>query len=50
MSIYNLIENSSNNSETTRSLWYYSKNELTNFNADTANTDNLNLSSIRLDY
>ena len=38
--IYNLIENNSNCSETTGSLWFYSKDEATNFSADTANTDN----------
>ena len=39
MPIYNLIEYSSNYSETTGSLWFYSKDEATNFNADIANTD-----------
>ena len=38
--MYNLIEYSSNYSETTRSLWFYSKDEVTNFNADIANDDN----------
>ena len=37
---YNLIECSSNYSKTTGSLWFYSKDEATNFNADTANTNN----------
>ena len=37
MLIYNLIEYSSNYSETTGSLWFYSKDEATNFNADIAN-------------
>ena len=32
--IYNLIQYSSNYSETTGSLWFYSKDETTNFNAD----------------
>ena len=36
---YNLIEHSSNYSETTGSLWFYSKDEATNFNADIANND-----------
>ena len=40
MSMYNLIECSSNYSETTGSLWFYSKDETTNFNADIADTDN----------
>ena len=38
--MYNLIEYSSNYSETTGSLWFYSKNERTDFNADIANTAN----------
>ena len=40
MPMYNLTEYSSNYFETTGSLWFYSKNEATNFNADIANTDN----------
>ena len=38
--MYNVIEYKSNYSETTGSLWFYSKDEATNFNADIANTDN----------
>ena len=38
--MYNLIEYSSNYSETTGSLWFYCKDEVTNFNADIANDDN----------
>ena len=38
--MYNLIEYSSNYSETTGSLWFYSKNEATDFNADIANDNN----------
>ena len=38
--MYNLIEYSSNYSETTGSLWFYSKEEPTNFNGDLANTNN----------
>ena len=34
MPMYNLIEYSSNYSETTGSLWFYSKDEATNFNVD----------------
>ena len=34
MSMYNLLEYSSNFSETTGSLWFYTKDEATNFNAD----------------
>ena len=40
MPVYNLIEYSSNYSETTGSLWFYSKDEATNFNADIANDSN----------
>ena len=40
MPIYNLIEYSSNYAETTGSLWFYSKDEATNFNADIANDNN----------
>ena len=38
--MYNLIEYSSNYSETTASLWFYSKDKATNFNADIANDNN----------
>ena len=37
--MYNLIEYSSNYSETTGSLWLYSNDDATNFNADIENTD-----------
>ena len=37
MPMYNLIEYSSNYSETTRSLWFYSKDETTIFNAGIVN-------------
>ena len=37
--MYNLIEYSSNYSETTSKLWFYSKYEATTFNADIANTN-----------
>ena len=40
MSGYYLIEDNSSYSETTGSLWFYSKEEATNFNADIANTNN----------
>ena len=40
MPMYNLIEYSSNYSETTGNLWFYSKDEATNFNADVANNNN----------
>ena len=39
ISMYNLIEYSSNYSETTGSLWFYSKDEETNFDANIENTD-----------
>ena len=39
MLIYNLIEYSSNYSEIIGSLWFYSKDEATNFNVDIENTD-----------
>ena len=38
--MYNLIEYSSNHSETAVSLWCYSKEEATSFNVDIANTNN----------
>ena len=37
--MYNLIEYNSNYSETTGSLWFYSKVEATNFNADITNNN-----------
>ena len=40
MSVYNLIQPSSNYSETTCSLWFYSKDETTNFNLNIVN-DNI---------
>ena len=39
MTIYSLIEYSLNYSETTRSLWFCSKDEATSFNNDNENTD-----------
>ena len=41
MSIYNLIEYSSNYSETIGSFWFYFQDEATNFNADIANDNNI---------
>ena len=38
--MYNLIEHSSNYSETTGILWFYSKGEATKFNEDIANDNN----------
>ena len=40
MSRYNLTECSSDYSETTKNLWFHSKNEANNFNADIANDNN----------
>ena len=40
MPMHNLIEHSSKYSETTESLWFYSRDEATNFNADIANDNN----------
>ena len=39
-SMYNLLEYSSNYSDTTSSLWFYSKDEATNFNADITHNNN----------
>ena len=52
MVIYNLIEYSSNYSETIGSLWLYSKDGATNFNANISNITTLilNLLSVRLNY
>ena len=40
MTMCNLIEYSSNYSETRGSLWFYLKDEATDFNADVANDNN----------
>ena len=50
MPMYNLIQSSSNYSQITGSLWFYSKDEAANFNTDMLMTIILNLSSIRLNY
>ena len=42
MSMYNLKKYSSNYSEVTGSLWFYSKDESTKFNNNIENTDNFN--------
>ena len=47
MPLYNLIEYSSNYSETTRILCFYSKDEATNFNADIVNDDNFKTSKYK---
>ena len=41
MQMYNLLKYSSNYSNTTGSLWFYSKDEATNLNNDFGNTNNL---------
>ena len=38
MAMYNLLQYSSNYSDTTGSLWFYSKDEAIDFNADITNT------------
>ena len=40
MPVYNLLEYSSNYFENTSSLWFYSKDEATDFDTDIANTIN----------
>ena len=39
MPMYGLLEHRSNYSDTTGSLWFYSKDKATSFNVDIANTD-----------
>ena len=50
MQMYKLIEYSSNYSETTEGLWFYSKDEGIDFNADIVNHSNFNPSIIRLGF
>ena len=50
MPIYNLIEYSSNYSETTRSLWFFKKDEATGLNEDTVNDNNIKFLNIKLNY
>ena len=45
--MYNLIEYSSNYSDSTGSLWFYSKDEGTDFNADIDNDNNFKSLNIR---
>ena len=47
MPMCNLIEYSSNSSETTGSLWFYSKDEASNFNVDIANGNTLKFFNYR---
>ena len=39
--MYNILEHSSSYSDTTDSLWFYSKDEAPNLNKDIANTNNV---------
>ena len=48
MSVYNIIEYSSKWSQTTGSLWFYSKDEATNFNVDIARDNNFKSLNVRL--
>ena len=48
--MYNLTEYSPNYCETIGSLWFYFKDEATNFNSDTFNDKVLNLLDISLNY
>ena len=53
MQMYNLIEYSpgySKTTETTESLWFYSKDEATYFNTDIANDDNFKFSIRKYSY
>ena len=44
--MYNWLEYSTNYSDTTGSLWFYSKDKATNFNANIVDTNDLNPSSM----
>ena len=48
--MYNLIEYSLNYSETTGILWFHSKDETTNFNADIANIHNFKSSKHKVKH
>ena len=50
MPMYNLIEYSSNYSDTTGSLWFLSKDEATSFNDNISSTDNFNFLNKRINY
>ena len=47
MAMYNLIEYSSTYSETTENLWFYSKDETSDFNNNISNTGNLKSSKYK---
>ena len=48
MADLDLLEYNLNYSDTTGSLWFYSKDKANNFNNDFENTNNLSLSIIKL--
>ena len=48
MADLDLLEYNLNYSDTTGSLWFYSKDKANNFNNDIENTNNLSLSIIKL--
>ena len=50
MPMYNLIVYSSNYSETTGSIWFYSKDEAINFNVSIANDNNFESFKYKLNY
>ena len=50
MVMYNLIEYGSNYFETTESLWFYSKYEVTYFNANIVNDDNFKSFKCKVNY
>ena len=50
MPMYSLLEYRSNYSDTTGRLWFYSKDEATNFNIDITYNEILNFLTIRLNY
>ena len=50
MSMYNLLEYILKYSDTTYSLWFYSRNEATKFNNYVANTNNFKSFKYNLNY
>ena len=50
MADLDLLEYNLNYSDTTGSLWFYSKDKANNFNNDIENTNNLSLSIIKLNH
>ena len=47
MPMYNILEYSSNSSDSTGNSWFYSKHEENNFNADIVNTNNFKASKYK---